>query len=97
MSEEAQLKEQILFLRLTKIGSDALRDWVPEGNAFSALVVSEKGYGIWVVPQELGGELRDSRDDKVVMIRWDYLAGAMFMRRRIEDEMKMLPPRPPKR
>lgn len=94
MSDEAQLREQILFLRLTKVGSVALGDWVPEGSAFSALVVSEKAYGIWVVPQELGG---DSREDKVVMIRWDYVAGAMFMRRRVDHEMKVPPPRPPKR
>ena len=94
MSVEAQLKEQILFLPLTKVGGVALGDWVPEGSAFSALVVSEKGYGIWVVPQELGS---DFRDDRVVMIRWDYVAGAMFMRRRVDHGMKVPPPRAPKR
>jgi hypothetical protein len=85
-AEETQLREQILFLRLTKMGITALREWVPEGGAFSALVVSEKSYGIWVVAQEIGTKTISQRDDEVVLIRWDYLASAMFMRRRFEDQ-----------
>lgn len=77
---EANLKDEIVFLRLTNEGIGALGDLVPRGEGFAALVVAEKGYGLWVAPQEpAGGETH--RDERFVLLKWQYLQTVVLPRR----------------
>lgn len=83
---EASLRDEIVFLRLTNEGIGALGDLVPRGDGFAALVVAEKGYGLWVAPQEpAGGDAH--KDEKFVLLKWQYLQ-TMVLPRRTETAQK---------
>lgn len=77
---EVNLSDEIVFIRLTNEGVGALGDLVPRGDGFSALVVAEKGYGLWLIPQErTEGE---GWNERFILVKWQYLQSMVVPRRR---------------
>ena len=64
-----ELQDQTVFMRLTNDGIGALHGLVPAGTGFAALVVDEKSYGLWIVPERS----ESTADDTLTLVRWNYL------------------------
>jgi hypothetical protein len=64
-----------VFVRLTGEGIAALRDYVPSGLGFSALVVGEQGYGVWLVPEKSEAVPEGVQ----TLVRWNYVAAMTLM------------------
>ena len=67
------LQDRRVFVRLTNEGVGALHDLVPSGTGFTALVVDEKPYGLWMDTEGAG------TDDRLVLIKWGHLQTMTIM------------------
>jgi hypothetical protein len=72
---KVELQDQTVFVRLTNDGVGTLHGLVPSGTGFRALVVDEKPYGLWLVPE--GSE--KVADDTLTLVRWNYLQAVTLM------------------
>jgi hypothetical protein len=75
---DLDLREQILYLRLTPGGMGSLRGRMPEGDALEAHVVAENGYGLWIVP--IKADRAETQGEEVVLLKWSHFQTASFMR-----------------
>jgi hypothetical protein len=75
---KVELQDQTVFVRLTSDGVGALHGLVPGGNSFTALVVDERPYGLWIVPE--GSE--NAPDDTMTLVRWNYLQALTLISRK---------------
>jgi hypothetical protein len=74
------LRDHILFFRLTAEGIGSLRRFVPEGDGLEARVDAEKGYGLWIVPSKVSPDSAETKDEEVVLLKWAHFQTATFMR-----------------
>jgi hypothetical protein len=79
-----ELQDQTVFMRLANDGVGALHGLVPSGTGFTALVVDERPYGLWIVPA--GSE--HAADDTLTLIRWNYLQAVTLIPRKPESGRK---------
>jgi hypothetical protein len=81
---KVELQDRIAFLRLTNEGIGALHDLVPSGTGFSAFVLEEKSYGLWIIPE--GSD--KLTEDVWTLVRWNYLEAITLLPKGVEPNRK---------
>jgi len=76
---KVELQEQTVFMRLTNDGVGALHGLVPSGTGFTALVVDERPYGLWIVPERS----ENVAEDTLTLVRWNYLQAVTLIPKKL--------------